>query len=303
MLNSPAVRADSSRTLTFATHLYIMKPYLLLALSGLFISSCGNNDTGSSTTTNSTTEAAPPLIGYSVINTLPHDTSFYTEGFELHDGTLYESSGSGSAEPDSETVLFPSAFGAVDSKTGKVAIKASLDNKKYFGEGITFFGNKVYQLTWKNQQGFVYDAKTFKKLGEFSYTGEGWALTHDSTHLIMSDGSSNLRIIDPSSIPGAIKVVNILGVTDNNGPVGDINELEYANGFIYANQYRTNYILKIDPSNGKVLAKMDMSKLDAEARAKHPNAEVLNGIAFNPANGTFYVTGKNWPLIYEIRLN
>lgn len=280
-----------------------MKPILLLPLICLLFAACANNDGGSATTNNSPAEAAPPLIGFSVVNTFPHDTGFYTEGFELHDGVLYESSGSGTADADDQTPPFPSAFGAVDHATGKVAIKAALDNKKYFGEGITFFGGKVYQLTWKNQQGFVYDAKTFKKLGEFSYTGEGWALTHDSTHLIMSDGSSNLRFIDPTSIPGQIKVVNIVGVSDNNGPVGDINELEYANGFIYANQYRSNYILKIDPSNGKVLAKMDLSKLDAEARSKYPNAEVLNGIAYDAAKGTFLVTGKNWPLIYEIRLN
>ena len=276
---------------------------LLLPLASLlvFLTACNNNTPEAGVTT--TPEAAPSLIGFTVVNTFPHDTSFYTEGFEFYEGQLFESSGSGVNLEDKVSPEHSSAFGVVNLKGGKVNRKAQLDSSIYFGEGITFFNGKVYQLTWKSHKGFIYDAKTFKKLGEFTYPGEGWALTHDSTHLIMSDGSSNLRFIDPATINGELKAQSIVGVTDNNGPVSNINELEYIEGFIYANQYTTNYILKIDPSNGKVVGKLDLSSLEAEARKKRPDADYLNGIAYHPETKSLYVTGKLWPTIYEIRFN
>lgn len=275
---------------------------ILPALAGLFLLAACNSNTTEVTPT-IPVESAPPAIGFSVINTYPHDTGFYTEGLEFHDGVLYESSGSGSAETEGAKSPYPSAFGIVDLKTGKVDRKVSLDNALYFGEGITILNGKIYQLTWQNHKGYIYDAKTYKKLQEFSYPGEGWALTHDSTHLIMSDGSSNLQFIDPATISGTLKAQSIVGVTDNNGPVSNINELEYINGFIYANQYLTNFILKIDPRNGKVVGKMDLTSLELEAKKKNPNADVLNGIAFHAATNTIYVTGKLWPSFYEIRFN
>jgi glutamine cyclotransferase len=211
---------------------------------------------------------------------------------------LYESSGSGSAG-DKQPGAYPSAFGTVDLKTGKVNIKVQLDNTTYFGEGITFFRDKVYQLTWQSGIGFIYDAKTFKKLGEFKIPArEGWGLTHDSAHLIMSDGSSNLYFISPDSL----RLLNIVSVTDNNGPVGNVNELEYINGFIYANQWQTPYILKIDPASGKVVGRINLENLVNEVNNKYPDANDLNGIAFDSANNKLYVTGKLWPNIYEIRL-
>ncbi len=276
---------------------------LLIPFIFLFLLTACNSNTPDATGPVTAPEPAPSLIGYTVVNTYPHDTGFYTEGFEFHEGQLYESSGSGSAETDGGKSPYPSAFGIVDLTTGKVDTKVTLNNTVYFGEGITLLNGKIYQLTWQNHQGYIYDAKTFKKLDEFSYAGEGWALTHDSTHLIMSDGSSNLKFIDPATINGTLKAQSIVGVTDNNGPVPAINELEYIEGFIYANQYQTNYILKIDPSNGKVVAKLDLSNLAAEAVKKHPNADVLNGIAYNPQTKSLYVTGKLWPTIYEIKFN
>jgi glutaminyl-peptide cyclotransferase len=276
---------------------------LLPAFTLVFLLTACNSNGPDNTTIVTTPESAPPLIGYSIINTYPHDTSFYTEGLEFHEGQLYESSGSGSADTEGGLPPYPSAFGIVNLKTGKVDKKVSLDSKLYFGEGITLLNGKIYQLTWQNHQGYIYDAKTFKKLQEFSYPGQGWALTHDSTRLIMSDGTSNLQFIDPASISGTLKAQSIVGVMDNNGPVGDINELEYIDGFIYANQYQTNYILKIDPSNGKVMGKLDMSNLVTEARKKYGEAEVLNGIAYNPQTKSLYVTGKLWPTIYEIKFN
>ncbi len=274
---------------------------LLIALTCIFfLAACNNPD---NTVTTTPTETAPPIIGFTVVNTYPHDTGFYTEGLEFHDGQLYESSGSGSSENESGKPYYPSAFGIANLKTGKVDRKVSLDNTHFFGEGITILNGKIYQLTWQNHTGYIYDAKTFKKLQEFTYPGEGWSLTHDSTHLIMSDGSSNLQYIDPASINGTLKAQSIVGVSDNNGPVSNINELEYIEGFIYANQYTTNYILKIDPSNGKVVGKLDLSNLDAEAKKKYSEAEYLNGIAYHPETKSIYVTGKLWPTIYEIKFN
>jgi glutaminyl-peptide cyclotransferase len=280
-----------------------MKKILIVCAVAALASACNNNTHTTTGTNTATPEAAPPVIGYTVVNTYPHDTGYYTEGFEFHQGQLYESSGSGSAETDGGTPPYPSSFGIVNLKTGKVDVKVTLDNKEYFGEGITILNGKIYQLTWQNHKGYIYDAKTFKKLQEFSYPGQGWALTHDSTHLIMSDGSSNLQFIDPAAITTTLKAQSIVGVTDNNGPVGDINELEYINGFIYANKYTTNYILKIDPQNGKVVGRLDLSKLEADIKKQRPDADVLNGIAWHPETNSLYVTGKLWPTIYEIKFN
>jgi glutamine cyclotransferase len=236
-------------------------------------------------------------LGYSVVGIHAHDTAFFTEGFEFHDGQLFESSGSGTS--NDEKPLYASAFGILNMKTGKVEKKAELNNTQYFGEGITFFNGKIYQLTWKNQKGFIYDAKTFKQIDTFSYQGAGWALTHDSSRLIMSDGTSNIRFLDPATL----KVLGILGVTDNNGPVFNINELEYINGFLYANQWETNYILKIDLLSGKVIGKMNLDSQDAEAKKEFAGAGDLNGLAWHADTQTLYVTGKCWPMVYEIKLN
>jgi glutaminyl-peptide cyclotransferase len=273
---------------------------LLTVLCGLvLLLACNNPDQD----INSTADTAPPRIGFFIVNTYPHDTAFFTEGFEFFEGQLYESSGSLVDVEQNRKPEYSSSFGVVNLKTGRVDRKAALDSNVYFGEGITFINGKVFQLTYKDKKGFVYDAKTFKKLQEFSYSGEGWALTHDSTRIFMSDGSSNLRIIDPTTITNTLKPQSILGVSDNNGPVSNINELEYAEGYIYANQYETNYILKIDPRNGKVVGKLNLDSLVEEEKKKDPNPETLNGIAYNAATKSFFVTGKNWHSIYEIKLN
>jgi len=260
------------------------------------LAACNDND--ASTTTpgdnNNSANAAPPAIQYSVVNKYPHDTSYFTEGLEFYKGQLFESSGGNADESP-----YPSELGISDLKTGKATPKVQLDKTKYFGEGITFFNDKLYHLTWTSQVGFVYDAATFKKIKEFKIPAkEGWGLTHDSTHLIMSDGSSNLYYLAPDSL----KLLNILRVTDNNGPVANINELEYINGYIYANQWETSYILKIDPATGKVIGRIDLENLQREAAALRPGADVLNGIAYDPASGQMLVTGKRWPFLYEIKL-
>ena len=233
----------------------------------------------------------PPIINYSLVKTHPHDTASFIQGLEFHDGILYESTGA----PDEYG--YPSWLGKVDLATGKLQNKLVLDTQ-YFAEGITILNGKLYQLTWESRKGFIYDAKTLKKVGEFSYNTEGWGLTHDSTNLIMSDGSSNLYFLDPVSF----RNLHIIGVTDVSGsPVNNLNELEYINGFIYANQWQTPYILKINPNTGQVVGRLDLSTLINEVNTLRPGHDYLNGIAYNPDTGTVLVTGKRWPLLYEIK--
>jgi len=274
-----------------------MKIYLFLfgIVCALGFAACSNNNGSSSSSTNTpSTESAPPIINYTVLNTHPHDTSFFTEGLEFNGGKLFEASGG-----LKEETPHPSAFGEVDPKTGKVDKKVTLDNATYFGEGITFFNGKVYQLTWQNHRAFVYDAKTFKKLKEFDYAGEGWSLTHDSTRLIMSDGSSIIRFLDPETF----KILTQINVMDNNGPVSNVNELEFIEGYIYANVWQTDHIIKIDPSSGRVVGKINLESLVKQIHSQDADADFLNGIAYNPDTKTIYVTGKLWPLVYEIKLN
>ena len=274
-------------------------PSFIAVVTLLFVFACNDGDSGNQQPDNTTGVPSPSVINYSIVNKYPHDTSYFVEGFEFYKGRLFESSGSGSADPENRPWLHPSGFGEADLKTGKVTTKASLDNKVHFGEGITFFNDKVYQLTYRSKKGFIFDANTFKMIKEFPIpAAEGWGLTHDSANLIMSDGTSNLYFLQPDSL----KLMSIVSVSDNNGPLANINELEYANGYIYANQWLTPYILKIDPVSGKVVGKVDFSAIVEEVKSKNPELNEFNGIAYNPATGTFFVTGKNWPTIYEVRL-
>ncbi|MEO5999815.1 MAG: glutaminyl-peptide cyclotransferase [Chitinophagaceae bacterium] len=267
-----------------------MKKIFIVAAWAVLFGSCSNNvnDTDAG---GKNDDSAPPIINYSIVNVFPHDTAAFTEGLLVHDGQLYESTGG-----QHESNNFKSWFGPVDIKTGISQKKIMLDTS-YFGEGINIFKGKLYQLTWQDHIGFVYDVKTFEKIKDFHINGEGWALTNDGTSLIMSDGTSNLQYLDPESL----KVLKILGVQDNNGPVGNINELEYIKGFIYANQYGTAYVLKIDPGSGKVVGKLDFDSLNREVRIKYPQALEMNGIAYDSTANKIYVTGKAWPNLYEVR--
>jgi glutamine cyclotransferase len=232
---------------------------------------------------------AAPTIYYKVKTTWPHDVDAFIQGLEIHDGVLYESTGQNGK----------SWIGIVDVKTGVPDKKVQLD-EKYFGEGITIMNNKVYQLTYKTKVGFVYDLKTWKRLREFSQPLiEGWGITHDNTNLIMSEGSEKLYFVDTASF----KPVRTVTVTDANGPVTKLNELEYVDGFIFANVWETNRIVKIDPQSGKVVGQMDLTSLAQNAALRHSGSEVLNGIAYHPGTKLFLVTGKNWPSIYVLQLN
>jgi glutamine cyclotransferase len=224
----------------------------------------------------------------------PHDVNSYTEGLLVHEGKLYESTGSPEDMPDTRSLL-----GVLDLTNGKIDVKAEID-RNLFGEGIVFLHDKLYQLTYKSQKGFVYDAKSFKKTGEFAFSSaEGWGMTTDGQQLIMSDGTNLLTWLDPVSF----KVAKQIPVTENGSPVMRVNELEYIKGFIYANVYTTDRIIKIDPATGKVVGKLDLGSLTAEAKARNPGAMELNGIAYDSVANKVYVTGKMWSTIYEIKFS
>lgn len=234
----------------------------------------------------------PPNIPFNIIKSHPHDIESFTQGFTIFEGSLYESTGQ----------YGTSWFGPVDLSTGKIDRKITLP-EELFGEGHTFFQDKLYLITWKERKGFVFDSKSFKKIKEFDLHTEGWGLTHDSTSLILSDGSSNIFYLHPDSL----HVIKTLSVTDNIGPVPNINELEYINGYIYANQWQTRFILKINPETGKVEGRLDFKDVINSVKAKDPEFEsqekTLNGIAWDPVENKAYITGKYWPEILEIRFN
>lgn len=256
----------------------------------LFLAACGDDKKPAETVT--TPQAAKPeipVLEYSLVSTFAHDKMSFTEGLLVHNGQLFESTGS------PEGSEFRSMLGPLDLKTGKIDVKAELDNKQYFGEGIVVFKNKIYQVTYRNQKGFMYDAKTFKKSGEFSYAGEGWGMTTDGENIIMSNGTDKLTWYDAD-----FKAVKTLAVTNNGYAQESLNELEFINGFIYANLWMTGEIVKIDPSNGHVVARINLTPLSYEVRNLNPYAMEMNGIAFDAANDKIYVTGKCWPSVYEV---
>jgi glutaminyl-peptide cyclotransferase len=228
---------------------------------------------------------------YTLNGQLPHDVASFTEGLLFNDGKMYESTGSPEEMKDTRSLIGP-----VDLATGKMAVKVEIDRNKYFGEGITFLNGNLYQLTYKNQTCFIYDAKTYKPKGSFKYANaEGWGMTTDGKSLIMSDGTDKITYLDPAG-----KVEKTISITAYGKPLQYINELEYINGHIYANVWTTNYVVKIDPNASKVVGKLDFSSLANDARSKNPRIAEMNGIAYNPASDQIYVTGKFWPNIYQI---
>lgn len=262
----------------------------------LLLASCGNQEKSSAdTAAGKPVPAAEPVqtIPHEMIAYYPHDTTLFTEGLLFHEGKLFESTGSPQEDPSLRSLIGISAL-----PSGKFSLKIEIDKTKYFGEGICFLHDKLYQLTYQNKTGFIYDAKTFKQLGTFSYdNAEGWGLTTDGTHLIMSDGTDALTFIDPATM----KPVRQIKVVEAGVALPYLNELEYINGYIYANVWMTNYIVKIDPKDGKVAGRLDLSPLAYEARSMYARSEVMNGIAYDSSKRKVYVTGKMWPRIYEIK--
>jgi glutaminyl-peptide cyclotransferase len=266
-----------------------MQRLLTTLLFGLILTSCKNN----SKSTNNRNINGTPIIEYSIKKTLPHSTDAYTEGFLFHDDKLFESTGSPEEYPNAKSVV-----GIVSLKTGKIDVKVEIDRNKYFGEGIVFFNNKLYQLTYKNQLGFIYDSKDFKQTGTFTYANkEGWGMTTDGKSIIMSDGTNFLTYWDPDSL----KEIKKLNITYNGASALYVNELEYINGFIYANVWTTNYIAKIDASDGKIVGLIDLTSLFQRAKKENPLSEATNGIAYDSRKNRVLVTGKFWPYIFEIK--
>lgn len=235
-----------------------------------------------------------PIIDFVYIKSYPHDTTSFTEGFLINNGKLYESTGATKELPQTRSL-----FGIVDLTTGKIDKKVEID-KKYFGEGITFLNGKVFQLTYKTKIGFVYDTITFKRIKEFTFPSkEGWGLTTDGTNLIMSDGTYELTYLDPVTFQTVKKV----SVTENGCAKGYLNELEYIKGYIFANIWTTNTIVKINPTNGAVVGKLDLNSLVFEIKNIYPNSLEMNGIAYDSITNRIFVTGKLWPKIYELQID
>lgn len=249
----------------------------ILALAGLF-TECGREK-------ENRTDSIP-VISYKLKTRWKHDTQSFIQGLVIHEGKLFESTGQEG-----------SWIGIVDIKTGKPDKKVILDDK-YFGEGITILNNKVYQLTWQSKVGFVYDLRTFEKQNEFRYPGEGWGITHDGKNLIMSDGTDKLTLLDTVTL----KPVKTVSVTDARGPVTKLNELEWIDGYVYANVWETNRIVKIDLQTGQVVGQMDLTPIAREAKLENPEADVLNGIAYHSTTRLLVVTGKLWPSFYVLQL-
>ncbi|MEJ7616172.1 MAG: glutaminyl-peptide cyclotransferase [Pyrinomonadaceae bacterium] len=219
---------------------------------------------------------------------MPSRRGAYTQGLEFHDGFLYESTGRNGA----------SSLRKVELTTGKVLQKRDVP-AQYFAEGLTILNDRIYQLTWQTQKGFVYDLQTFKPLDEFSYQGEGWGLTHDESFLILSDGTNRIRFLDPQNF--AVK--RTISVFDRGMPLSALNEIEFIKGVIYANVWQTDQIVQVDPETGKILGWINLAGLLRRAGDQPVDAEaVLNGIAYDDAYDRLFITGKLWPKLFEIRL-
>ncbi len=252
-----------------------------------------NTPTNTNTNTNvNKTGAAMQNYTVEIVKTFPHDANAFTQGLVVHNGFFYEGTG---GYRGSDT--FTSSLRKVEIETGKVLQKYDLA-AQYFGEGITIFNGKIYQITWNEGAAFVYDLNDFKLLKELKYQGEGWGLTHDGTHLIMTDKTHIIRFINPETF----ETVRSLAVFDEKGkPAMELNELEFIKGEIWANVWGETYIYRIDPLTGKVTGKIDLEKISAEQTGSSMD-NVLNGIAYDEANDRIFITGKKWNKIFEIKL-
>jgi glutamine cyclotransferase len=228
-----------------------------------------------------------PVQGFTVVQSYPHDPGAFTQGLVFADGEFYESTG----------LYGESSVRRVEIATGKVLQRRAVD-RQYFAEGLALVGDALVQLTWQHQLGFVYDRKTIAPRSTFTYKTEGWGLAYDvKGGLVLSDGSDALFFLDPKTH----NVVRTLRVTDAGRPVTDLNELEWIEGEIWSNVWQTDRIARIDPKTGAVNAWVDLTLLWPQAR-RTPPADVLNGIAYDPAAKRIFVTGKKWPKVYEIRV-
>jgi glutamine cyclotransferase len=228
-----------------------------------------------------------PVYGYEVVNVYPHDVEAWTQGLAFYDGFLYESTG----------LYGRSSIRRVRLETGEVLKNRALP-AEYFAEGIAVWGDRVVQLTWLARRGFVYDRETFELKGEFSYASSGWGLTHDGKRFIMSDGTATLRFLHPETY----KEIGRVEVYDEEGPVSELNELEYVGGYVYANVHPTERVAVISPETGRVVRWLNLAGLPKRGGFRPGESECLNGIAYDAGGGRLFVTGKFWPRLFEIKL-
>ena len=249
---------------------------VLLVLAGLSGSSCAGGAAG----------RQPPGYTFKVVHIFPHDAQAFTQGLEYHDGFLFEGTGLNGR----------SSLRKVRLETGEVVQRIDVA-PEFFGEGITLLKDKVVQLTWQSHVGFVYSLNDFHLLRQFSYPGEGWGLTNNGREVFMSDGTNEIRVLDPQTL----REKRRLKIYDGIHPIDQLNELEFVEGEIFANVWQTDRIARISPQSGKVIGWVDLTGLLSPMYRIEPGA-VLNGIAYDQEHKRLFVTGKLWPSIFEIRL-
>lgn len=237
---------------------------------------------------NAVSDVVPEKFTYQIVNTFPHSKTHFTQGLEFYNGHIYEGTGEYGTSGIFKTNL----------QTGN-SVQSHMLADKYFGEGITILSDKIYQLTYKNQKGFVYQLSDFAVIDSFQFkSNEGWGLTNDGTNLIMSDGTHVLTWLNPNDF----SVVKTLQVANNKGIINYLNELEFINGTIYANVYTTDLIVQIDPETGKIISEINMAGLIDIYKNQQDKIDFLNGIAYDKNTGRIFVTGKLWPKLFEIKI-
>lgn len=271
------------------------KKYSFIVWAALVaLASCQNKTSAPQTeAVTADSSSTPKILSYKVAGTLPHDTAAYTEGFELNGSKLYEGTGT----------LENSFISIADTATGKVEKKFPLKDKSMYGEGISILNHQLFQLTYQNHVAYVYQLNDLtQSTGTFKWPYEGWGMTNDGKNLYVSVGSSIIYKLDPATFA----VVGQIQVTDNLGTVDNLNELEYVNGFIYVNKWQTTKILKVDAATGHVVGTIDCFGLLSQYAPNYTplsDDSVLNGIAWDKSSQLLYVTGKNWPLVFKLKLD
>jgi glutamine cyclotransferase len=228
-----------------------------------------------------------PTYGYEVVNVYPHDAEAWTQGLAFAGGYLYESTG----------IYGRSSVRRVELATGEVLQRRDLGDG-YFGEGLAVWGERLVQVTWLERRGFVYDRATFEAEDEFTYTSQGWGLTHDGMRFIMSDGTATLHFLDPKTY----EEIGSVEVSDDDGPVSKLNELEYIDGYVYANVHPTDRVAVIAPDTGRVVRWLDLAGLPKRGGFRPVESQCLNGIAYDEEGRRLFVTGKFWPRLFEIKI-
>ncbi|MGB7293678.1 MAG: glutaminyl-peptide cyclotransferase [Thermodesulfobacteriota bacterium] len=266
------------------------RPFSLIGLVILGFFFCSSSDirgsVGVADSNNYESIDNAPVYGYKIVNSYPHDPEAFTQGLVYEHGFMYEGTG----------LHGRSSLRKVELETGRILQNHNLPNQ-YFGEGLTIHGDKITQLTWRSNVGFVYDKEKFSLVKKFNYATEGWGITYDGKNLVMSDGSNTLYFLDPITH----REINRIKVTYDGRPVARLNELEYVNGEIFANVWLTDIIARISPERGKVIGWIDLRGLSDNFGARRRD-QVLNGIAYDHKGDRLFVTGKLWPKIYEIKL-